>query len=169
MSHVTIAPHPTSLGVQRLIGTLLIPRPLDEVFPFFAAARNLEQITPPWLQFEVLTPDPIDMGRGRLIDYRLKLHGVRLSWRTEIAEWEPPHRFVDRQLSGPYRLWYHVHTFEERDGGTLVTDQVDYTVPGGRLVGRAIDWLFVRKEVRAIFEFRAQALAQRFNAKPAFP
>src|SRR5512139_2675181 len=101
---------------------LWLPRPRHEIFPFFAEARNLETLTPPWLNFEVLTPMPIVMRVGTLIDYRIRVRGVPLRWRTEIAEWEPPHRFVDVQLHGPYTLWHHTHTFEERDGGTLCAD-----------------------------------------------
>jgi len=96
------------------------------VFPFFAEARNLETLTPPWLKFEVLTPAPIVMRPGTLIDYRIRVHGLPIRWRTEITAWDPPHRFVDVQLHGPYTLWHHTHTFEERDGGTLCLDHVRY-------------------------------------------
>ena len=105
---------------------LWLPRPRTEVFHFFAEARNLENITPPWLKFEVLTPAPIEMRPGTLIDYRIRVHGLPISWRTEITEWQPPHHFVDVQLRGPYTLWHHTHTFEERDGGTLCLDHVRY-------------------------------------------
>ena len=136
-----------------------LPRPLAEVFPFFAAARNLGAVTPPWLRFEVLTPEPVEMRAGALVDYRLRWHGLPLPWRTEISAWEPPHRFVDRQLRGPYRLWVHEHRFAERDSGTLVNDRVTYAVPGGTLVER----LFVRRDVAAIFAFRRAALERLFR------
>jgi len=138
---------------------LWLPRPMDEVFPFFAEARNLEAITPPWLRFEVLTPAPIEMRAGAWIDYRLRVHGVPLRWSTEIAEWQPPHRFVDVQLRGPYTLWHHTHTFETRDGGTLCGDLVRYRPRGGAL----IHWLFVRRDVERIFQFRAQRLKELFG------
>lgn len=138
---------------------LWLPRSRDEVFPFFADARNLQRITPPWLKFEVLTPEPITLLPGALIDYRLKVHGLPLRWRTEISEWEPPARFVDIQLRGPYRLWHHTHTFESRDGGTLCGDVVRYRVPGGALVNA----LFVRRDVERIFAFRRQALLGLFG------
>ncbi len=133
-----------------------LPRPLDEVFSFFADARNLEAITPPWLKFEVLTPPPIPMRAGTLIDYRIRVHGIPIRWRTEIAEWQPPHRFVDVQLRGPYTLWHHTHLFEERDGGTLCRDHVRYRPRGGALM----NWLFVRRDVERIFQYRRQRLEE---------
>lgn len=138
---------------------LWLPRPCDEIFPFFADARNLEKITPPWLKFQVLTPAPIEMRPGTLIDYRIRIHGFPIGWRTEITAWEPPHRFIDVQLSGPYSLWYHTHTFEARDGGTLCRDDVRYRPHGGALV----NWLFVRRDVERIFEFRQQRLKEFFS------
>ena len=140
---------------------LWLPRPREEVFPFFAEARNLEQLTPPFLKFEVLTPAPIVMRSGLIIDYRLKVHGVPIRWKTEILDWEPPHRFVDTQLKGPYKLWHHTHTFEERDGGTLCRDVVLYWPLGGALM----NWLFVRRDVEQIFEFRRKTLLERFGSK----
>jgi ligand-binding SRPBCC domain-containing protein len=142
---------------------LWLPRLRDDVFPFFAEARNLEAITPPWLKFEVLTPAPIAMRPGALIDYRIRVHGIPIRWRTEIAEWQPPHRFVDVQLRGPYTLWHHTHTFEERDGGTLSSDHVRYRPRGGGVV----NWLFVRRDVERIFQYREQRLKQLFAPKPS--
>jgi ligand-binding SRPBCC domain-containing protein len=138
---------------------LWLPRPREEIFPFFAEARNLEKLTPAFLKFEVLTPAPIIMRAGLIIDYRLKVHGVPIRWKTEILEWEPPHRFVDTQLKGPYKLWHHTHTFEEQDGGTLCRDEVRYMPRGGAL----INWLFVRRDVENIFEFRRDTLLARFG------
>lgn len=128
-----------------------------ELFPFFADARNLEAITPPLLRFRVVTPDPIAMRVGTLIQYRLRLHGVPISWLTSIQAWEPPHRFVDVQVRGPYALWHHTHTFQEADGGTLMRDTVRYAIgfgPLGELAHRAL----VRRDLRAIFDYRAQAV-----------
>ena len=138
---------------------LWLPPPRDVIFPFFAEARNLESITPPWLNFEVLTPAPVLMRPGTLIDYRIRVHGFSLRWRTKIAEWNPPHCFVDEQLRGPYTLWHHTHTFEERDGGTLCLDDVRYRPRGGTLT----NWLFVRRDVKNIFAFRSKRLAQIFR------
>lgn len=142
--------------------SLTIPRPLDEVFPFFADARNLELITPPWLRFEIATPNPIEMRVGAQIDYRLRVRGIPMRWRSEIAAWEPPHRFVDRQLRGPYRLWVHEHRFAERDGASETTDHVRYAVWGGTLVDR----LVVRRDVSKIFAYREQRLQELFARDP---
>jgi len=138
---------------------ILLPRPRDEVFPFFADAMNLEEITPPWLRFSILTEPPIEMKVGARIDYRLKLHGIPIRWRTSITAWDPPRSFVDTQIKGPYRRWVHTHTFEEVEGGTLVIDEVDYAVPGWWIVDR----LFVRRDVARIFAYRHEVLAERFG------
>jgi hypothetical protein len=143
---------------RRFTAEQWLPRPLAELFPFFADAANLERITPPWLGFRILTAGPIEMRAGVLIDYRLKVHGVPLRWRTRIAAWEPPERFVDEQIRGPYRLWVHEHTFAEQNGGTLCRDDVRYAVLGGALVDR----LLVRPDVERIFAFRRQVLSDLF-------
>ena len=136
-----------------------LARPLSEVFPFFSEARNLEVLTPPWLKFEVLTPAPIAMKPGTLIDYRIKVHGIPIRWRTEIVLFDAPHRFVDVQLRGPYRLWHHTHTFVEQKGGTLCRDVVRYHPLGGALMNR----LFVRRDIERIFAYRREQLTQRFG------
>jgi ligand-binding SRPBCC domain-containing protein len=137
---------------------LWLPRPAAEVFPFFADARNLQAITPDWLNFEVLTPGPIEIKAGALIDYKLRVRGLPLRWRTHIKAWEPPHRFVDEQLRGPYRQWIHEHTFFERDGGTVARDLVRYAVFGGALINA----IFVRHDVERIFAFRRAKLLEQF-------
>ena len=131
----------------------------EHVFPFFADARNLEAITPPWLGFRVSTPGPIEMRAGTLIEYRLRLHGVPLRWRTRIAVWDPPHRFVDVQLSGPYRLWHHTHDFEPGPGGdgTVMRDTVRYALPFGA-AGALAHRLLVKRDLAAIFDFRQEAV-----------
>jgi ligand-binding SRPBCC domain-containing protein len=140
-----------------------LPRPLEEVFAFFSDAHNLQALTPPWVHFHILTPAPIAMRAGTLIDYRIRVHGFPIRWRTEIQEWSPPHRFVDVQLRGPYRLWHHTHTFEARDGGTLCRDEVRYRPVGGALIHR----LFVRQDVERIFAFRRDKLAELFPSRQA--
>lgn len=144
-----------------------IERPLEEVFPFYADAGNLERITPPWLGFEVTTPRPIEMRVGALIAYRLKLHGVPVSWRTRIEAWEPPHRFIDAQLSGPYALWHHTHTFRaDGAGATILGDRVRYAIPFGPL-GEAARTLFVERDLDRIFDYRRDAVAEAFGIDPS--
>jgi ligand-binding SRPBCC domain-containing protein len=131
--------------------------PPEAVFPFFADARNLEAITPPLLRFRLLTPEPIAMGVGTFLQYALRIHGVPVRWDTLIQEWEPPFRFVDVQVRGPYRLWHHTHELFPMDDGsaTLMRDTVRFAVgfgPAGEIVRRAV----VTRDVRAIFAFRAE-------------
>ena len=145
-------------GLFTVATRLLLPCPLEIVFPFFADAGNLQVLTPPWLRFEIVTPRPIAMRSGDLIDYRLRLHGIPLRWQSEITAWEPPHRFVDEQRQDPYRAWIHEHTFTESKDGSEVRDFVRYAAPGGWLVDR----LFVRHNVRRIFEYRTRKLEELF-------
>ncbi len=147
------------MKIFTLDSALQLNHPLKEVFLFFSDPSNLEAITPPWLNFEIQTRPPFEMRRGALIDYRLRLHGFPFLWRSEISAWEPPLRFVDEQIRGPYRLWKHEHTFAEIDGGTMVKDHVDYMVPGGWLIQR----LMVARNVERIFEFRRQKLKEIFS------
>ncbi len=130
--------------------------PVEEVFPFFADARNLERITPPLLRFEVVTRGAIEMRAGTLIRYRLRLHGLRVNWLTRIEAWEPNERFVDVQVSGPYRLWHHTHTFEARDGGTLMHDVVRYALPAWPLGELARP--LVRRDLKRIFDYRRDSV-----------
>lgn len=139
-----------------------VPKPIDEVFAFFSDAGNLQAITPDHLSFQILTPRPIDMHPGALLDYRLRWHGVPLRWRTKILEWNPPHSFVDVQLKGPYKLWHHTHAFESEAGGTRMRDTVNYELPLG-LLGGIAHALMVGKDVEAIFDFRRQEIARRFR------
>lgn len=143
-------------GRVHLRTELWLPRPLDEVFAFFADAGNLETITPASVRFEILAPPPIVMRVGLRIDYRLRVQGIPVRWQSEITGWDPPRSFVDEQRRGPYRLWIHEHGFEGRDGGTLVRDQVRYAVPGGTLV----EHLVVRPQLRRIFVHRHTRLRE---------
>jgi ligand-binding SRPBCC domain-containing protein len=147
----------------RVHSETLVPRPLDETFAFFSNAHNLDRLTPPWVGFRILTPAPIRMGVGTLIDYQIRIRAIPIRWRTEIIVWEPPHRFVDVQLKGPYRWWHHEHRFEAAPGGTRVIDDVEYRAP--------LAWLshplMVSRDVRRIFDYRTRALAAVFG--PAAP
>jgi ligand-binding SRPBCC domain-containing protein len=152
--------------VHLLVREQVLPGSPEEVFPFFADARNLEAITPPLLRFEVVTPSPIEMGVGTLIQYRLRLHGIPVRWLTSIQVWDPPHRFVDVQVRGPYALWHHTHTFAARgDGTTLMRDEVRYAVGFGPL-GTLAHRLFVARDVAAIFDFRAAAIPAQLRTRP---
>lgn len=142
--------------VFTLAAHMTLPRTRTEVFTFFADPGNLETLTPPWLRFHILTPQPIIMRIGARIDYRLRVHGLPVRWQSEITAWEPPVRFMDEQRRGPYRVWIHEHTFEEGDGGTEVWDRVRYNVLGGRLVNS----LLVRRDLHAIFRYRQERLRE---------
>lgn len=147
-------------AVEILEVQMLLPGAPEEVWPFFTDAHNLEEITPPWLRFEVLSPRSLAIAEGSLIDYRLRWRGLPIRWRTRISAWVPPHRFVDEQIRGPYRRWHHTHTFEQVGPDTLMRDRVEYLAP--------LAWLshplVVRRDVRRIFEHRQHVLRQRFGA-----
>ena len=133
--------------------------PIEEAFAFYGDERNLEPLTPPWLHFEVTTPRPITMGAGTLLEYRLRLHGIPIHWRTRIDTWEAPIRFTDFQEKGPYKLWDHTHTFEpDGKSATIIHDRVRYAIPYGPL-GSLAHALFVRRDLERIFDFRRDAVA----------
>lgn len=138
---------------------------IQTVFSFFADATNLQKLTPDWLHFRVLTPPPLEMHAGALIDYRLRVRGVPIRWRSQILAWEPPFRFVDKQVHGPYKQWIHEHLFTSLRGGTLVQDKVDYAVLGGPLVDRCL----VAPDLRRIFDFRHKQLQKYFQPILALP
>ncbi len=143
--------------------------PVQRAFDFYAQARNLAAITPRWMGFVVTTPGPIEMRPGTLIDYRLKLHGVPVRWRTRIAAWEPPVRFIDIQVRGPYALWEHTHTFEpDGEHAVLIGDCVRYALPLG-LLGQAAHAAFVKRDLKRVFDYRERAVAERLQAEPAGP
>jgi ligand-binding SRPBCC domain-containing protein len=139
-----------------------IELPREEVFEFFADAFNLQKITPPDVHFRVLTPAPIELRRGTRIDYRLTVFRVPFRWRTVIAMWEPPVRFVDEQERGPYRSWVHRHEFSDVEGGTLVRDRVQYELPWSPLGELAHP--IVRRKLDQIFDFR-QAMIHRLLSR----
>lgn len=139
--------------------------PIDQAFAFYGDERNLEPLTPPWLHFEVTTPRPITMAAGTLLEYKLRLHGIPIHWRTRIDSWDPPHRFTDFQEEGPYSLWQHTHTFEP-DGpdATVIHDHVRYAIPFG-LLGSLARVLFVRRDLKRIFDYRRDAVAKQITCR----
>lgn len=145
-------------GLHLLRATMRIRRPVEEIFPFFAAAENLERITPPELRFRIVTPLPIDMREGALIDYRLRLSGVPFGWRTEITGWDPPRSFTDAQLRGPYHTWIHRHAFEPDGEETLMTDEVRYRLPLWPFGEVALP--VVRRQLWRIFTHRAEVIGR---------
>jgi hypothetical protein len=151
------------MAVHRLERRQYVDRPLDEVFAFFARACNLERITPSWLRFEVLTPEPVEMGVGAVIDYRLTLHRVTLGWTSQIEVWEPGRQFVDRAIRGPFGLWHHRHRFAVSGEGTIVADEVHYAPPLG-ILGELAHLLLVARDLERIFAFRHQAIAEILGA-----
>ncbi len=158
------AEHDPGLGrVWVLHATQTLPRPVEEVFPFFADAYNLEKLTPSFLKFNVLTPRPIAMRSGCEIMYKLKVRGIPIKWKTTILDWDPPRQFVDNQDSGPYALWHHTHTFEPtEDGrGTICTDTVRYK-PKGWVLAPLVNRFFVQRDVVNIFRYRFKMLEEIF-------
>ena len=155
------------MKVHRFACSSTLAHPRDRVFPFFAAAENLERITPPELRFRIVSDTPIDLREGTLIRYRLRLLGVPFEWLTRIAVWNPPYEFVDEQLRGPYRQWIHRHTFSDSAGGTRMDDVVDYALPLYPL-GEVASPL-VAAQVRRIFAYRASVIERLLARGPAQP
>jgi ligand-binding SRPBCC domain-containing protein len=133
--------------------------PPERCFELFAEARNLEAMTPPWLRFRVVSPGAVEMGPGALIEYRLVLHLVPIRWLTRIEVWEPPRRFVDVQLRGPFAEWEHTHEFQPLNGSTLVRDRIRYRQRLGPL-GALAELLFVRRDLERIFDYRREAIGE---------
>jgi ligand-binding SRPBCC domain-containing protein len=140
---------------------VVIRRPIEEVFAFFSEAANLERITPPELNFHIVTPQPIVLAQGSRLDYRLKLYGVGFRWQTLISSWEPPFQFVDQQVRGPYRQWIHTHRFVQNPDGTEMTDHVEYQLPVWPIGEIALP--IVRRQVNRIFDYREQVIREVFR------
>jgi ligand-binding SRPBCC domain-containing protein len=146
----------------RLVHEQVVPRPLNDVFAFFSRAENLETITPDFLHFKILSIGPQPVQTGTLINYSLRVRGLPLHWTSKITEWEPPNRFVDLQVRGPYKLWRHTHRFIAEGNNTRIIDDVVYALPLGPL-GRLAHWLMVKRDVEGIFAFREQKIRALFG------
>lgn len=140
----------------------VVRRKLEEVFEFFSCANNLESLTPEWLKFKVISVDPQPLRKGSQICYRLRVHGLPVRWTSEIVEWEPPHKFVDLQVRGPYKLWRHTHSFQAEQERTRITDEVLYALPLAAL-GRVAHRLLVRSDLEKVFEFREKKIRELFG------
>lgn len=151
-----------NMKVYSLTRSQIIKKPLREVFDFFKQPENLSEITPKSLGFKILTPLPLKMREGMIIDYTVKPMIVRIHWRTMITTYEPPYKFIDEQMLGPYTFWHHTHIFEEVDGGTKTTDEVKYVLPFGWL-GRVVHALFIRKQLNSIFDYRTIVIERYFT------
>lgn len=134
-----------------------LPQPLGVVFAFFSDIANLQRITPPELNFSILTPLPVAMQEGATIDFMLSLMGIPFKWQTEIAAWKPPNMFVDRQIKGPYAEWIHTHTFSAvGNDRTFMEDSVTYALPSQPLGELA--YPLVRKQLERIFNYRQETI-----------
>ncbi len=140
-----------------------IDLPINDVFNFFSKPENLSLITPARLKFDILTPVPLKMKEGQLVDYSLKImYLIKLHWRTLITHYEKPYKFVDQQIKGPYTMWHHTHTFEEKDGGTLIRDDLKYAIPLG-ILGRFVHALYIKHDIQSIFKYRQKILDDIFT------
>jgi ligand-binding SRPBCC domain-containing protein len=142
----------------------VVPCQLNEVFEFFSKAENLQQLTPPWLNFRIVSVQPTPVRKGTLIQYSLRWRIVPIHWTTEIIDWEPPFRFIDLQLKGPYKLWRHEHHFAAEGNRTRITDEIQYLLPFG-IVGRIVHTVKVKSDVEAIFDYRRAVVRKIFESR----
>ena len=149
------------MKIHHLKRVQLIRKPLRDVFAFFERPENLEIITPKSLSFKILSPKPIQMKDGAVIDYTIRIFGIPLKWRTIILEYKPPHYFIDEQAKGPYAHWYHKHSFEETLEGTQMIDEVDYALPFG-ILGEIAHVFFVKRDLKRIFDYRENVITKAF-------
>lgn len=161
----TVADPATSAekGVYKLIRQQWVPHPVETAFAFFSRPENLQAITPRWLDFHIVDT-AVELRAGTLIRYRLRWHGLPLRWTTEITDWQPPCRFVDTQIAGPYALWRHEHLLTSENRGTLIRDEVSYALPLG-ILGRVMHGLLVRNDVERIFDYRAQRVGELLGTR----
>lgn len=147
-------------AVQSFAADQFVQAPIARVFAFFSAASNLQRITPPGMDFRMTTSAPIEMRRGAIFDYTVRVRGIRLAWKSLVSEWVPGVRFADVQLRGPYLLWRHTHEFEEVEGGVIVRDRIDYSLPLQPLSNVVLP--AVRRDIETLFAFRRRAIEEVF-------
>ena len=150
------------MKVYKIKTKQVIKKPLSEVFGFFSRPENLSLITPPRLSFNILTPKPIDMKQGSIIDYTIKIFMFPIHWRTLITTYEHPYKFVDEQIKGPYTFWHHTHTFNETDSGVEIIDKVSYSIPFG-ILGRVLHSIWIKNDLKNIFEHRKVVIEKLFK------
>jgi hypothetical protein len=155
------------MKTSRITRSQFINQPVEKVFEFFNTPENLGKLTPPEMSWRILTPKPLRMSVGKIFDYSIRLFGVPMTWKSIITDFDPPYSFVDEQLTGPYRFWHHSHVFEKANGGTLVKDEVHYLVPLG-IFGRILEVLFIKRQLKRIFDFRREALKKHFSSIQSF-
>ena len=142
----------------------IIPRNILDVFDFFSKPENLSVITPSKMGFKILTPSPIEMKEGALIDYTVKIIGLPIRWTTLITKYDPPNLFIDQQLKGPYSMWHHTHNFKKlNDKETLIEDIVVYSVPYS-FIGGLIHSLYIKRDLEKIFSYRSKKIKEIFNS-----
>tara|TARA_B100001250_G_scaffold388431_1_gene386676 strand:+ start:86 stop:547 length:462 start_codon:yes stop_codon:yes gene_type:complete len=141
-----------------------ISKPIEEVFSFFAKPENLALITPRKLDFKILTPIPIRMKEGQLIDYTIKLFKKEIRWKTLITEYDKPKKFIDQQLKGPYSMWHHTHTFNDHGTYVEMIDEISYSVPFG-IIGQIVNSIFIKRDLLDIFEYRKKVIDKYFKEK----
>ena len=150
------------MKIYTLKFTQKINRRIDEVFSFFSNPENLSDITPSRLNFKILTPLPIKMQQGQLIDYRITVLRKKIRWRTIITEYKYPKYFIDQQLKGPYSMWHHKHEFEDKGNHVEIIDTVNYVVPFG-ILGRLVNFLFIHNDLNKIFSYRKKIIEKHFR------
>jgi ligand-binding SRPBCC domain-containing protein len=144
------------MKTHKILTSMHLPMKIEDVFTFFYEAINLQRITPPELDFRILTPLPIEIGLGTTIDYQLRLFGIPFRWRSEITVWNPPYEFVDMQVSGPYKLWEHTHKFFRDNEGTIIEDSIKYRLPFWPFGEMA--YPLVKTQLKRIFRYRQQTI-----------